>query len=123
GAALQIYDDVLDLFPQRGRTKPFAGDIKRRKKRLPLIHLLDNCSEYEKKEVKSILLKHSLSDRDARRLIELMIQRGSVNYALQRGKHFSALATYEARRACPPANRDLFAELVEWIQPDNLSMK
>jgi octaprenyl-diphosphate synthase len=119
GIAFQIYDDVLDLFPQPGQIKPFASDIKRRKQRLPLVHFLQNCSPKERKEVRQSFREAEITDDTAKELVRLMRARGSIDYALCRARAFCSHARSEALKVAPSANRDLLTGLVELIQEDD----
>jgi geranylgeranyl diphosphate synthase type I len=121
GIALQIYDDVLDLFPQPGRTKPFANDLKRRKQRLPLIHFLHTCSPRERGKVDRILGKGGITDKDAEIVARLLVQQGSAQYALRRAKEFCSRALFSAARITPASVRHLLVGLVHFIQPEDAS--
>lgn len=119
GVAFQIYDDVFDLFVHPLGEKEFANDIKRRKQRLPLVHFLHHCSEQERREVHRVFKKPTISDADARRLVRLMIERGSVEYSLKKAREFCSRAEFEASKAAPPRDMDLYIGLIELIQEDD----
>ena len=118
GVALQIYDDVLDLIPQPSRTKPFASDIKRRKKRLPLIHFLHNCPASEKREVDRIFRKRTITEMDSKLIVELLRHRGSIQYAVRRAEKLYSRALFNASKITPPYLRELLVELVGFIRPE-----
>jgi heptaprenyl diphosphate synthase len=118
GFALQIYDDVLDLFPTSQNLKSFANDFKRHKQRLPLIHFLQNSRKAERNQFLTILKKRKITDRDALRMAETLKQNGSVDYALRRGNYFLGRAVQEVPRFASGARRDLLIGLTELIRPE-----
>ena len=56
GMAFQIKDDLFDYGTEK-IGKPTGIDIKEQKMTLPLIHVLNNCSDKKKRDGSSILLK------------------------------------------------------------------
>jgi geranylgeranyl pyrophosphate synthase len=119
GFALQIYDDVLDLDPTTTPgLKSFAGDLKRRKQRLPLIHFIRNSAKNERGKFCAVLKKRKITDRDALRLTRSLKRNGSVEYALRRGSHFLARAIQEVPKFASGSRRDLLIGLAELIRPE-----
>jgi geranylgeranyl pyrophosphate synthase len=118
GFALQIYDDVLDLEPTTAGLKSFAGDLKRRKQRLPLIHFLHKSPTNERAKFCVILKKRKITDRDALRMTKSLKRVGSVEYALRRGSHFLDRAIHEVPKFASGSQRDLLIGLAELIRPD-----
>jgi geranylgeranyl pyrophosphate synthase len=88
GIAFQIYDDVYELSQQCSPTKTFAGDIKRRKQRLPLIHLTRNSNRKELRAIRDLLGRRRIGDREAKRIIKGMKEHGSIGYCLSRAQQF-----------------------------------
>ena len=121
GLAFQIYDDVFDVGPQVAHAKPFANDVKRRKQRLPLIHLLRTCSRRERREINRVLNKRRISNDDARHVVAFMKRRGSLDYSIRRARRFCSRAKAVARGAFQPSQRELLLGLVELIQSDDRS--
>lgn len=93
GYAYQIRDDIIDLIGEPQCTgKPFAGDIKQRKARLPLIHFLSNSKGSKKSYVTSLLRKESINDHDALNIIEIMNECGSIRYSIQKCEEYCSAA-------------------------------
>jgi geranylgeranyl pyrophosphate synthase len=118
GFALQIYDDVLDLNSTTSGLKTFAGDLKRRKQRLPLIHFIRNSAKNEREKFCAILKKRKITDRDALRMTRSLKRNGSVEYALRRASHFLTRAIQEVPKFASGSRRDLLIGLAELIRPD-----
>jgi len=131
GAAFQIRDDLLDLVGSAdGYGKDLLGDIREGKRTLMLIHLLGAASAEEKAAVIEFLMHaatsaHSPSnpgdrpDLDAEDILELMVRRGSVDFAFQFGQGIAS-AAYESFReafaSVPPSSaRDFIEALVPYM--------
>lgn len=116
GFALQIYDDVLDLDPTTPGLKSFAGDLKRRKQRLPLIHFFRNSPKNEREKFCAVLKKRKITDRDALRMTRSLKRNGSLEYALRRGSHFLDRPIHEVPKFASGSRRDLLVGLAELIR-------
>lgn len=89
GNAYQIRDDVIDLTGEEKYTgKPFAGDIKRQKKRLPIVHAFSNAPKPIKKRLHAIYRKNKISDRDVQEIVTLLYESGSIEYSIKKVKQF-----------------------------------
>jgi octaprenyl-diphosphate synthase len=81
GIAFQIRDDLFD-FEQTGLIgKPSGNDIKEKKLTLPLIHVLQNVSSSEKRQMLSIIRKHHNNDKKVQEIINIVIAKGGLDYA------------------------------------------
>lgn len=95
GMAFQIVDDVLDYTSTIDALGKQQGvDIQNEKATLPLIHL------FEKQPVaaQTILASNRELDEKARRMTELMLESGSIEYAYSAGRRYGDLA-YESLRS------------------------
>lgn len=81
--AFQIRDDILNLIGKKEYGKEIGGDIKEGKRTIPIIHLLNNISQKEKKEVLKILLKRKeeTKKKEVKKIINLMKKKGSLEFA------------------------------------------
>lgn len=83
GVAYQLRDDVIDLIGDPELTgKPWAGDLKTKKKRLPLIRMLSTCSGKQRSECARIMAG-TIDDAAAKRLQDLITSTGSLDYCIQ----------------------------------------
>lgn len=89
GIAFQIRDDLFD-FEQTGLIgKPSGNDIKEKKLTLPLIHVLQNVSSSEKRQMLSIIRKHHNNDKKVQEIINIVIAKGGLDYARNKMLEYS----------------------------------
>lgn len=118
GPAFQIVDDVLNVSGDYEKyKKEIGGDIGEGKKTLMVIHLLEHCSPGTREEARSILAKprEETSKGDYARVIEMMRDHGSIEYA--RGVARDYLARAKGKMMCLPdvEERDILLELTEFL--------
>ena len=118
GPAFQIVDDVLNVSGDYEKyKKEIGGDIGEGKKTLMVIHLLEHCSPGIREEARSILAKprEETSKEDYARVIEMMRDHGSIEYA--RGVASDYLARAKGKMMCLPdvEERDILLELTEFL--------
>lgn len=98
GIAFQIQDDLLNLLGDYTiYGKEIRGDIWEGKRTLMLIHLLNNCVDNEKAQVKSFLSlprKERLNE-DVEWIYELMIKYSSIEFARRCARKFAGAALHE----------------------------
>mgnify|MGYP001245466322 CR=1 FL=1 len=71
GLLFQIRDDILGVWGTDKTGKPVGGDIRKKKKSLPIILTLNNHSVYDK-EINEIMEKDSLEDYDVEIFLNIM---------------------------------------------------
>lgn len=82
GIAFQVADDTLDYIAQKQRLgKTLGADLREGKVTIPLIHLLQNCSQEEKKEVRRTFGLNDPSEKEFGQVLDLMHRHGSIEYA------------------------------------------
>ncbi|HSB43814.1 MAG TPA: polyprenyl synthetase family protein [Nitrospira sp.] len=93
GIAFQVADDTLD-YTANGESlgKTLGQDLRQGKATLPLLHLLNHCSEADRQMIKDRMETRTLTEEDLSRLIRLMEEYGSINYALGRAQAYIAAA-------------------------------
>ncbi|MGF7140295.1 polyprenyl synthetase family protein [Roseimarinus sediminis] len=84
GLAFQIRDDIFDYQDKGIIGKPTGNDIKEKKITLPLIHVLNNASKTEKREILRIVKRKNLRKEKVNELIDLVVERGGLEYASER---------------------------------------
>ena len=81
GMALQIRNDVSELIGMPERIgKKLGGDLEQGKKRLPLIHALEVAPRAQKYELRRIIEKERLSERQLALVVEIFHSLGSIKY-------------------------------------------
>lgn len=98
GIAFQVVDDTLDYTADGARLgKTLGQDLRQGKATLPLLHLLQHCSDADRQMIKDRMETRTLTEDDLSRLIHLMEERGSIAYAMERAHAFIAAAQRELR--------------------------
>lgn len=96
GIAFQVADDTLDYNADGERLgKTLGQDLRQGKATLPLLHLLDHCSEQDCSMIKDRMETRTLSPEDLERILGLMQSAGSLAYAMERAKTYIAAAQHE----------------------------
>ena len=81
GIMFQIKDDLLDILGNEKQIgKPSMFDLKKNMMTLPLIHILSNMDKNESNTLK-IKLRRLSKSQDKKRIRELIIRLGGVDYA------------------------------------------
>jgi octaprenyl-diphosphate synthase len=89
GIAFQVADDTLDYTAQKQRLgKTLGADLREGKVTLPLIHLLQQCSAMEKKEVIDTFRSTESSDKKFDDILDLMHRHGSIDYAFSMARSY-----------------------------------
>ncbi|MCP9452050.1 MAG: polyprenyl synthetase family protein [Nitrospira sp.] len=96
GIAFQVADDTLDYIANGASLgKTIGQDLRQGKATLPLLHLLQQCSEEDAQMIKDRMETRTLSDADLERILMLMKEYGSITYAMDRAKTYVAAAKQE----------------------------
>ncbi|MFQ5588571.1 MAG: polyprenyl synthetase family protein [Nitrospiria bacterium] len=102
GMAFQVADDTLDYVADGARLgKSLGEDLKEGKITLPLLHLLQHCTTEEKAFLDGIMTSKNTLATDLQKVITLMKNYGSIDYAINRAQGFanaakSALSVFSA---------------------------
>ena len=93
GMAFQIADDLLDYTGSEAITgKPSGHDLRERKVTLPLVGALKNVSDVESREIRDFFTLVEAADEDIDRVIEIVHDRGGLDYANKRADLYAGLA-------------------------------
>lgn len=123
GMAFQMADDVKGTFWSSAASgKPEAGDIRRRKKTLPLVWALEHADPADRSRLRD-LYRHaegSESDTDAplgddavAEVLAILERSGAREHTLAEARRYRDLALgHVARLPCPPERRAELATLV-----------
>ena len=96
GIAFQVADDTLD-YTANGESlgKTIGQDLRQGKATLPLLHLLQHCSEQDRQMIKDRMETRTLSTADLERILFLMADFGSITYAMDRASAYIVAAKHE----------------------------
>ena len=93
GMAFQIADDLLDYTGSEAVTgKPTGQDLRERKVTLPLVGALRNVSDVESREIRDFFTLVEATDEDIDRVIEIVRDRGGLDYANERADQYAERA-------------------------------
>lgn len=81
GLAFQIKDDIFDYGTPNDIGKPTGLDIRERKMTLPLIYALSHSSKEVRRELINIVKNHNEDTKKVRRVVQLVIEAGGIQYA------------------------------------------
>jgi len=116
GYAYQIRDDVIDIIGKEEFTgKPFAGDIKRRKKRLPVIHAFLNGSKSTQERLRTLFEEYPMSDRGVKEVVKIVYDGGSVDYSINMVRQFCNQAVEEISELEDSRIKNLLTVLAELV--------
>jgi octaprenyl-diphosphate synthase len=88
GLAFQIKDDLFDYGFGKNIGKPTGIDIQEKKMTLPLIFALQNCNSAERKELMNTVKRHNTSPSHVKRLLEVVVAKGGIEYAVKKMEEF-----------------------------------
>jgi len=115
GLAFQIKDDIFDYQEKGIIGKPTGNDIKEKKITLPLIYVLKNSSRSEKQRIINIVEHKNNNKEKVAELIELVRQKGGLEYATQRMNYFSNEAIKKLDEFPKNAASESLAQLINYI--------
>jgi octaprenyl-diphosphate synthase len=84
GIAFQIRDDLFDYEKSGFIGKPTGNDIKEKKMTLPLIHVLNQSSNGDKRQILRTIRRHHKNEKKVQEIIEMVRLRGGIDYAYQK---------------------------------------
>lgn len=83
GLCFQLRDDIFDYFTN-AIGKPTGNDIREGKVTLPLLYVIRNAPENEKKELLSIINSYNYTDENIQKLINYAKEHGGIEYAYKK---------------------------------------
>ena len=96
GIAFQVADDNLDYIANGASLgKTIGQDLRQGKATLPLLHLLQHCSQQDRLMIKDRMETRTLDTADLDRILLLMAEYGSVTYAMERARTYIVAAKRE----------------------------
>ena len=115
GIAFQIKDDIFDYQNKGLIGKPTGNDIKEKKITLPLLYVLKNSGSKERRRILKLIKRKNKNTAVVRELIELVVQKGGIDYATQKMNEFrdKAIAGLNEFDDCPA--KESLITLVNYI--------
>lgn len=116
GIGFQIWDDILDLEGEEGKTgKPVGGDIREGKRTLMAVYAMNNLKGEDRKDFLSILGNQKATKRMITDAVGLLHKCGAVSYA----KNFALEYIREAKEKSSALQnseaRDMILELIDFM--------
>jgi geranylgeranyl diphosphate synthase, type I len=121
GVAFQLRDDLLGIWSAEQLGKDVAGDIRRKKMSLPVIHALDVATDAERETLRAIYAAPGAATEEqiaaTLGVLERTEARGRVRQALREEARDARAALDAAGGDAPGAReaRDLFAALLGFV--------
>jgi len=115
GIAFQIKDDIFDYQSKGIIGKPIGNDIKEKKITLPLLHVLNSADSPERKRILRLVKRKNKNTQVVQELIQLVIERGGLEYAEKRMNEFKNKAIEALKEFPENEARDSLIQLMEYI--------
>ena len=115
GIAFQIKDDIFDYQAKGSIGKPIGNDIKEKKITLPLLHVLNTADRSERKRILRLVKHKNKNTKVVKELIQLVIDRGGLDYAEKRMEEFKNKAISDLEEFPECEARDSLVELMNYI--------
>ena len=115
GIAFQIRDDIFDYTSSlKNIGKPVGNDIREGKITLPLIYAINNATEAEKQVVMTIFKEKDFTQDNIDELINFTVNKGGIEYAQQRMKHYSNKAIETISHYPDSTAKDAMVKLITY---------
>ena len=92
GMAFQIRDDLLDYEETNFAGKPTGNDLKEKKITLPLIYLLNNSTQGEKRKILGTIKRYHNDEHRIIPIVKQVKQSGGIEYAREKMREFQTKA-------------------------------
>lgn len=114
GMAFQIKDDLFD-YGAKKIGKPTGIDIREKKMTLPLIHVLNVCTDKEKKWLLQSVRYHNKDKKRVKQVIAFVKERGGLDYAINQMHAYKDTAITQLHAFPQNEFRDALEEMVRYV--------
>lgn len=115
GIAFQIKDDIFDYQAKGVLGKPTGNDIKEKKITLPLLYVLSNSTEKEKRRILHEVKRKHKNTAKVQELVNLVVERGGLEYATEQMNYYRDRAISQLNEFPESDSRDSLVELVNYV--------
>jgi octaprenyl-diphosphate synthase len=115
GIAFQIKDDIFDYQNKGILGKPTGNDIKEKKITLPLLYVLNNSENSERKRILRLIKRKNKSSAAVTEIINLVTEKGGLDYAESKMNEFRNKAVNALMEFQDGEARESLIELMNYI--------
>ena len=115
GIAFQIKDDIFDYQAKGILGKPTGNDIKEKKITLPLLYILDQSSDRERRHILHEVKRKNKNTAKVQQLVQLVVDRGGLEYATGQMNEYRDNAIQKIMEFPETAARSSLVELVNYV--------
>jgi len=115
GIAFQIKDDIFDYQSKGLLGKPTGNDIKEKKITLPLLHVLNNSENSERRRILRLIKRKNNNSSVIKELIQLVTDKGGLDYAETKMNEFKDKAISGLMEFPECDARESLIELMNYI--------
>lgn len=115
GIAFQIKDDIFDYQSKGVLGKPTGNDIKEKKITLPLLYVLSNSKEKEKRRILNEVKRKNKNTAKVQQLVDLVVERGGLDYATEQMNLYRDRALAKINELPETDARNSLMELVNYV--------
>jgi|TARA_Y100000385_G_scaffold74023_2_gene74720 octaprenyl-diphosphate synthase len=114
GMAFQIKDDLFD-YGEEKIGKPTGIDIKEQKMTLPLIYVLNNCTQKEQNWLINSVKKHNKNKARVKEVIAFVKEKGGLAYAVSKMEQFQLEALELLKKYPNSEYKDALVLMVNYV--------
>ena len=116
GRMFQIRDDMLGVWGGQETGKPVGSDLRRKKKALPTVHIMNSARGAAKRCIERIFDADEVNDDDVGDMLSIMEESGTYRYCMDMAQsHWSRAASVLERIDLDESVKSDFRELGEFL--------